>query len=45
MKFRKALKMTYLGCEFRDLGSGDGRVLIAAGKQGFMPRGVELNYW
>lgn len=28
-----------------DLGSGDGRIVIALAKQGYRAAGYELNYW
>lgn len=40
-----AARRTKDSCVFTDLGSGDGRVVIAAAQKGFWAQGVELNYW
>jgi hypothetical protein len=40
-----AIRHRPAGSKFVDLGSGDGRISIAAAKAGFMADGIELNPW
>eukprot|EP01050_Picozoa_sp_SAG11_P029118 SAG11_NODE_8065_length_1063_cov_14.488589_1_plen_126_part_00 len=41
----RAIKYRPQGSRFVDLGSGDGRITIAAAKAGFVADGIELNPW